>query len=167
MLPWVPRRRKNLLTAVSSTNTASKDRTCLKPTAVSRFGSTLEVSLFPAVNITEPAMISRVLTERSGGDSRGRSCFRFVTDAVQQDVEKWQRFALLIQKCTNQWIRFSTIAWCKRCSHIQAVLSRPTLLWEYVQTHATASVELSSCSKWAFGFLHHTPSCPLADMSIQ
>ncbi|KAG8010780.1 Protein ERGIC-53, partial [Nibea albiflora] len=59
ILPQVPRRPKSLLTAGLSTNTASKDRTCLKRTAVSRFGSTLEVSLCPAVNIAEPLSICR------------------------------------------------------------------------------------------------------------
>lgn len=52
MSPQLPRRPKSLPTAASSTNTASKARTCLRATAASRFGSTLEVSLFPAGSVT-------------------------------------------------------------------------------------------------------------------
>lgn len=52
MSPQMPRRQKSLPTGGLSTNTALKVRTCLRATVASRFGPTLEVSLFPAVNIT-------------------------------------------------------------------------------------------------------------------
>lgn len=97
MCPQVPRRQKSLPTAGLSTNTALKVRTCLRATVASRFGPTLEVSLFPALSITNrPRNINLVRYFRTD-TGLSNTPFSLLELTLLSFQLLRQRFALLTQ----------------------------------------------------------------------
>lgn len=152
MSPQVPRRQKSLPTAGSSTNTALKVRICLRATVASRFGSTLEVSLFVTVIITDRPRNMNVLQYFRPNTELSKTPFYFCTLFSFQQLR--HDSGLL---CSFNHVRnFSTKS--SVCSMIFTHFLQP-MWWKRNERAGKLSVDLSSFKTGLWNLTSHK-ACP-------